>query len=391
MLQKLIAHSPDLKRLKDAGYGVQVKSNFLLVHRIPYLNARREIEYGTLVSELSLSGSQTCVPSTHVIHFAGSFPHNADGTPITALRHQDRDQNLAADVRINRSFSNKPGRSYIDYFEKVSTYANIISAPAKMIDPEVTELNFLEFPEHADDSVFQYLDTNASRANIVAISERVAGQKIGIIGVGGTGSYILDFVAKTPVGEIHLFDEDRFHTHNAFRAPGAASIDELNAAEYKVTYLAKKYRQIHKHVFEHPIYIGEENLDQLHGMTLVFIAIDKGEVKKVIIQYLLKMAIPFIDVGIGVEIKKEALLGMVRVTTGTSAKSNHLSSRISFIDEEDDGYNSNIQIAELNALNAALAVIKWKKMFGFYHDLEGEFNTTYTINVSQLVNDEVTL
>ena len=29
-------------------------------------------------------------------------------------------------------------------------------------------------------------------------------------------------------------------------------------------------------------------------------------------------------------------------------------------------YASNVQIAELNALNAALAVLAWKRMFGFY-------------------------
>lgn len=391
MLQKLIAHSSDLKRLKDEGYGVQVRSNLLLVHRIPYLNAQKQIEYGTLVSELTLKGYQTGGPSTHVIYFKGGFPHFADGSPITALRHQDLDQQLASEIYVNRSFSNNPGRCYLDYWEKITTYTNIISAPAKMIDPNVSELNFLEFSEHADESVFQYLDTNASRANIGGICERVAGQKIAIIGVGGTGSYILDFVAKTPVAEIHLFDGDRFYTHNAFRAPGAASIEELNASEYKVSILARKYRQMHKYIFEHPVYIGKENLQEISAMTLVFIAIDKGEIKKAIIQHLLQVGIPFIDVGIGVEVKKNALLGMVRVTTGTHTKNEHLSSRISFVDDENDGYNSNIQIAELNALNAALAVIKWKKMFGFYNDLEGEFHTTYTINVSQMVNDEITL
>ena len=40
-------------------------------------------------------------------------------------------------------------------------------------------------------------------------------------------------------------------------------------------------------------------------------------------------------------------------------------------------YSHNIQIAELNALNAALAVIKWKKLAGFYVDLEGEHFTVY--------------
>ena len=49
------------------------------------------------------------------------------------------------------------------------------------------------------------------------------------MGLGGTGSYVLDLVAKTPVWEIHLFDGDAFLQHNAFRSPGAPSLDELEA------------------------------------------------------------------------------------------------------------------------------------------------------------------
>jgi hypothetical protein len=48
-----------------------------------------------------------------------------------------------------------------------------------------------------------------------------------------------------------------------------------------------------------------------------------------------------------------------------------LRGRVSFEDGADGNeYNRNIQIADLNALNAALAVIKWKKLFGFYRDMK---------------------
>ena len=53
-----------------------------------------------------------------------------------------------------------------------------------------------------------------------------------------------------------------------------------------------------------------------------------------------------------------------------------------------DEYSTNIQIADLNMLNAALAVIKWKKLCGFYQDLEREHNCTYSINVNQLLSEE---
>ncbi|MBO9684456.1 MAG: ThiF family adenylyltransferase, partial [Flavisolibacter sp.] len=65
MQHELISHSPDLKRLKDEGYGIQIKGGLLIVHQIPYLNEKKEIAYGKLVSELNLQGgTRTIQPST---------------------------------------------------------------------------------------------------------------------------------------------------------------------------------------------------------------------------------------------------------------------------------------------------------------------------------------
>ena len=36
-----------------------------------------------------------------------------------------------------------------------------------------------------------------------------AGWKVAVIGLGGTGSYLLDALAKCPVAEIHLYDDDK--------------------------------------------------------------------------------------------------------------------------------------------------------------------------------------
>jgi hypothetical protein len=56
--------------------------------------------------------------------------------------------------------------------------------------------------------------------------------------------------------------------------------------------------------------------------------------------------------------------------------------------EAKDEYDKNIQIADLNALNACLAVIKWKKLRGFYLDDEHEQLTTYTIAFNQLTSGD---
>lgn len=390
MLQQLISHSPDLKRLQDEGYELEVKGGYLLIHHIPYVTHLREVKYGILVSELSLANSQkTIKPGTHVINFIGEYPCNADGTIITAIQHSNQ-QNLGNGILINFSFSNKPQNGYTDYYEKVSTYGTIISSPAKSIDPLVTEKTFRIRENAIDTDVFHYIDTNSSRAKINLINEKVKGQKIAIIGLGGTGAYILDLISKTPVNEIHLYDGDVFSQHNAFRSPGAAGKEDLDSVPSKVDYYSSQYSKIHQKISAHHSYVSKENMKELLNMSNVFICIDNDVSRKLIIQFLLKNNISFVDVGLGVNAVDDALIGTVRVTTGTHEKSDHLVNRIPFVNEDNNDYNTNIQIAELNCLNAVLAVIKWKKLCGFYQDLREEHHSTYSINVNQLTSDEVT-
>ena len=61
------------------------------------------------------------------------------------------------------------------------------------------------------------------------VQDRIRGQSIAIIGLGGTGAYILDLVAKTPVKGIHLLDSDYIEWHNFIRAPGAPTAEEIES------------------------------------------------------------------------------------------------------------------------------------------------------------------
>lgn len=391
MLQQLISHSPDLKRLQDEGYELEVKGGYLFIHQIPYVTNQREVKRGVLVSELSLANNSTTTnPSTHVINFIGEFPCNNDGSIISAIQHSSHNQDLGNGIIINHSFSNKPQNGYPNYYEKVSTYAKIISAPAKSLDSTLTEKTYRVREAVAESDVFQYVDTNSSRAKINLINEKVKGQKIAIIGLGGTGAYILDLISKSPVSEIHIYDGDVFSQHNAFRSPGAVGNEDLDKVQSKAAYYHNMYSKIHLKISAHQYYVTSENLEELRSMTHVFICIDNDVSRRMIIQYLLKNGISFIDVGLGVNAVDDILIGTVRVTTGTSDKHDHLADRISFVEEDNNDYNTNIQIAELNCLNAVLAVIKWKKLCGFYQDLREEHHSTYSINANQLTSDEVT-
>ena len=391
MSHQLISLSPDLKRLRDEGYEIQVCGGYLLIHHIPYVNGNREVKFGILVSELNLLNStRTAKPNNHVIYFSGEQPCNQDGTVITQIQHGGVTMTPAPGVTVNLSFSNKPPSGYDDYYHKVTRYAEIISAPAKSLDNSVTERTFKVIADDTKDAVFNYVDTNSSRASIMHLNAKFTGQKIAIIGLGGTGSYILDLVAKTAVSEIHLFDGDLFHLHNAFRSPGTPTTEQLEKQMKKVAYYTEIYSRLHKHVIPHDCYISNENMEILSQMSFVFISVDKNSVRKGLIDYLLEKHVAFIDVGLGVNLVDDTLIGTLRVTAGTRTKSDHLSNRISFVDNDNNDYAPNIQIADLNCLNATLAVIKWKKMTGFYQDLQNEHHSTYSINVAQLQNEDFT-
>jgi hypothetical protein len=366
----------------------------LLVKDVPYVAAGRIVKRGILVMPLKLAGDVTVKPENHVTHFIGEFPRRADDTLIDTIGNVSNARTkLGEGVEIDQTFSAKPMPSgfYENYYDKVTQYVTILSGYAQKIEPGVTAKMFRPVAAAGDEeTVFKYIDTASTRAEIGAVTAKLATvSKIAIVGLGGTGSYVLDLVAKTPVREIHLFDGDDFLQHNAFRSPGAPSLDELAAMPKKAAYLKGIYEKIRNGIFVHEDYICEGNVDALREMSFVFLCME-GTAKKFIVEKLEEFGLPFIDVGMGVYLSEGSLGGILRVTTSTPAQRDHVRKRVSFSDDADrNEYDVNIQIADLNALNATLAVIKWKKLMGFYQDLDFEHHCTYTIGGNMLRNEDV--
>jgi hypothetical protein len=393
--QKLIDRNDDLRRLRDEGYNVEVKFGYLVVRGVPYVGEGRAVKQGTLMFKLDLAGDRTMPPSTHVAHFDGDYPCNADGTPIEKIRHQSSDAELAPGLRSKHSFSAKPKETgrYDNYYHQASTYCAILSGQARVLDPSVKSKSFEPPATDAeeDTSPFHYTDTASSRSEIASIAARLTNERIAIVGAGGTASYVLDFVAKTPVYEIHFFDGDEYLTHNAFRSPGAASLEALRAKPKKVDHLAAIYSKMHRRIVPHPQLIDADNIELLRSMTFVFICIDDGPSRKLISAALDAWGIPYVDTGMGLYANDGSVGGIVRVTSSMPGRTGGLGARASFADaSEQNEYRQNIQIAELNALNAALAVVKWKKLRGFYADVAKEHHSIYGVEVQALTRgDEI--
>src|SRR5215216_3722421 len=109
MSLQLINHSPDLKRLRDEGYEIEVYGGYLIIHHIPYLNSKVEIKYGTLVSVLDLTNpTTTAKPQVHTLYFEGEAPCNMDGTVITPIQHSNVNMLIREGIVVNQMFSNRP-------------------------------------------------------------------------------------------------------------------------------------------------------------------------------------------------------------------------------------------------------------------------------------------
>ncbi|RLJ31176.1 ThiF family protein [Chryseobacterium sp. 7] len=360
-----INHSPDIRSLQDEGYEVEIKGGYICIHHIPYVNFEREIKYGVLFSPFQIiPGTERIgIPNDHVIHFIGEKPCHTNGNPILPLEYINEKRTLSKDLVADYSFSNKPQNPFRDFYEKFTSYIRVISNEAISLDETgtVTAKTFKPIIINETETPFIYFDSNSSRARIDFLNEKFLGMKVAIIGLGGTGSYILDFIAKTPVSQIHLFDNDTFESHNAFRAPGAASVDELSNRVSKVDYLKGIYSKMHAGLISHQEILSELNINELDNMDFVFICIDRNDARNFISKHLLSKNIPFIDSGLGINVRDERLWGATRITYNQQVGSE-------YNETSHNPYNSNIQIAELNAFNAVHAVMKWKQHCGFYGD-----------------------
>lgn len=391
MSAQLINRSPDLLRLREEGHDIAIVADHLVVRSVPYVDAGRNIRLGSLVSELTLADDCTARPGTHVMHFIGEYPCDAVGQRLERIFNQTSRRDLGAGLVIEHSFSSKPPEGYPDYYEKVSAYVAMLTNPAQAIDPSVTARCFRVIDTVDDESPFVYVDTATSRAQIGVVNQKLRSLKIAIIGVGGTGAYVLDQVSKTPVRTIDLFDPKVFLQHNAFRAPGAASREDLAKKPFKTDYYRGVYSKMHRGINSHPVALTGENLHLLDGIDFVFLCLDAGKAKAAIIQKLEQDGVSFVDVGMGIELVNDELIGIVRLTTSTPRMRRHVheKNRIPLQgDGQDNLYDTNIQTADLNMWNAAMAVMKWKKIYRVYMDMEGEHFTALTIDGNHLLNED---
>jgi hypothetical protein len=392
VFQKLVSHNDDIKRLVEKGYAIGFDSNYMIVRDIPYLDDKGELRTGSIVTKLEFTDQEHVKQVDHQIFFAGSHPCNLDGSTISNLGGGAISLALseaAADVKVERHFSNKPRVNgqlvgFQDFFDKIESYVTILSGPAKA-KYGANPLTFRSVEEVTDDSVFKIHDTLTSRAEITELSALFKNEVVALVGLGGTGAYLLDFLVKTPVKEIRGFDRDPFYVHNVFRAPG--KFDDVELRCPKADVYQARYENFRHGLFLQAKFIDASCGDDFEGVTFAFVCVDKGSSRAGIFDLLMAKKIPFIDVGMGLNRKRGPLAGMMRATYYSADDAQKVRDKelSELSDRPNDEYRKNIQIGELNAVNAVLAIIKYKQIKGFYFEEIPNYNLLFDVSDCKVV------
>lgn len=357
---------------RQTGFTVQVETDTVRAVGVPCLLAGGVV--GTCTIEKSYDP-------------ASGKPTNGIGGDIHAVRiitNEERDGQVyhAAGTPIGnciggdgKTWSNiSIKRGSQDNPEQDQSASDLIHRYAKQIVGAVSKAGYSEIASLAIPNPFKVPNTFEARAALGPIQDRIRNQRIAIIGLGGTGAYILDLIAKAPVLKIHLLDDDEIDWHNFMRAPGAPTGEEIESRRKgrlrKVDYYYSKYAALRKGICPHTIRVGDPSAFReflsAHFIDYAFVSIDQltqGDTSRQDAVYcaLSAAGIPFIDSGVSITLEHGLVGGSVTISAyaaGSLAWKEAIPN--ARIEGNAPGYR-NVQLPEVNALAASLAVMEWRR------------------------------
>lgn len=389
MPENPIALSPHVKRLVDENYTISIEDQYIIVENVPYVSAADVISRAAIISPYHKK-DEVEVFGDHTVWFTGTVPCTARGESLAHVLVVDTNHTTVAGRQVLCRLSYKSERPDMmnNIYNKLTHYIRKLQSYVNVLDPTASAAIEGSISIRQERSVFFYPNTAVARAGLDAYEEKLKLSKVTIVGLGGTGSYILDALAKTPVKEIHLYDNDFIEPATVYRMPGALTIEEAYQKARKTDYLRDVYCRMRVGIQSHPVRIDQANLYELDDSNFVFIAVDDGPSRGLIASHLGEKDIPFIDVGMGVDKVSEdvKLLARIRVTA-VDSDTKYLVNKLPVFDDQEDAVYNNIQVAELNALNAMLAIITYKQKIGFYSEENAVNIMRYVLSWQQLIHN----
>ena len=381
---------------EQAGFTVRVESSVVQAVGVPCLLKDGAVGACTIEKSFDPASGRPTKREGRALHAVritteqeqDGLVYHADRTPIG--NYLDGDKKTWSDISIRKGSQGSP--------EEDRSASDVVHRYAKQIVGAAWAVGRSGAASPAIPDPFKIPNTFEARAGIAPVQDRIRGQSIAIIGMGGTGGYVLDLVAKTPVRGIHLLDSDYVEWHNLMRAPGAPTAGEIeslhNGRLLKVDYYYSKYESLREGIYPHALRVDSKSAFDAflsaHHIDYAFVCIDQltdGDSSRQDAVYcvLSEAGVPFIDSGVSITLEDSTVRGAV--TTGAyEAGSVAWKGAIpnARVEGNAPGYN-NVQLPEVNALAAALAVMEWRRRTEQYVSESASFLHKFRLETPRIV------
>ena len=326
---------------RKTGYTVSRTSKSVIAEGVPYRKADGQIGY-CRVTVLSQPGTDTPglgyagAPHTALIEgVEGGAVHNVDGTEIGNRVAQG---NNWCSLSIKKGTTESPAE-YENVWEQLLRYVYVISEGGA-----------------------------ADRIKMEEWRAKLKKEVVGIVGLGGTGSYILDLVSKTDIGRIIAWDGDSLEERNTRRGVGPAKRLREKLGQNKSQVLSEEYADNECEIAFHACDFTEDDIETLREVSFLFIAVDRNESREVVRRAADHVGVACIDVGLGLRVQEGAVTGGCQAAL-FNGQGNRQSEPINDggVAGGEQAYRM-VHLPEIHALNAALAVIKWRRFRGQYRE-----------------------
>ena len=357
---------------KQAGFAVRRADGVVVAFGVPCLVRGGAVGFCTVEKSYDdSSGKPTDAVGTapHGVRVTldaarDGLVYHANGEPIG--NHIGGDGETWSDISIKKGCQGTPADD-VSADDLLHRYAKqIVGAVAAAGNPDTAFL--------AKVGPFRIPNTFEARAAVGPVQDRIRDQRIAIIGLGGTGSFVLDLMVKTPVAQIHLLDGDRMDWHNFMRAPGAPTCEEIESQRregpLKVEYYLAKYAGLRDGVHAHGVRVGDPGgfaeFMSAHPVDFAFVCIDQEQDsdsprQDMVYSALSEAGVPFVDSGVSITLSNDQVGGAVTTSVysaGSTAWQGYIPNARVFGDAS--GYR-NVQLPEVNSLAASLAVMEWRR------------------------------
>lgn len=326
------------------------------------------------------TGSNT--DELHATHgWQQNAPHTASIRGLSDGRLYDRSGHEMTNGIIGRDHSSLvlsiklKGREYANAWEALNNY--VTQVYSLFLGPSQSGAKAPQRPYTFDVLGDQLPETVAWRG--LAAQECVA-----IVGLGGVGAWIADFVVKADASQVHGWDYDCIEPKNILRMPGGVDPD-VWVGRRKADWFQEAYSRIHSSIHGHNQKVCVANVREvIEGVTFAFVAVDDADDRMMVCDALANARIPFVVAGLALVRRDRRVNASMRIVTAHAGVSSWREAIPQVGQAGQDDYGS-LDLPDVYSMAAGWAVQAWRKMRGQFWQEEREECLVYSVGDQSLI------